>query len=38
VRQQAQRPLGEDIRGDPGDLAEQVIEPLGPAGQRLDHQ
>jgi len=22
--------LGEDLRGDPGDLAEQVIEPLGP--------
>jgi hypothetical protein len=30
--------LGEDIRGDPGDLAEQVIEPLRPAEQRLDHQ
>jgi hypothetical protein len=30
--------LGEDIRGDPGDLAEQVIEPLGPAEQPLDHQ
>jgi hypothetical protein len=30
--------LGEDVRGDPGDLAEQVIEPLRPAEQRLDHQ
>jgi hypothetical protein len=30
--------LGEDVRGDPGDLAGQVIEPLRPAGQRLDHQ
>jgi hypothetical protein len=32
------RALGEDIRGDPGDLAEQVIELLRPAGQRPDHQ
>jgi TraM recognition site of TraD and TraG len=30
--------LGEDVRGDPGDLAGQVIEPLRPAEQRLDHQ
>jgi len=30
--------LGEDVRGDPGDLAEQVIEPLGLAEQRLDHE
>ena len=30
--------LGKDVRGDPGDLAEQVIEPLRPAEQRLDHQ
>jgi hypothetical protein len=30
--------LGEDVRGDPGNLAEQVIEPLRPAVQRLDHE
>ena len=30
--------LGEDIRGDPGDLAEEVIDPLWPTEQRLDHQ
>ena len=27
-----------NIRGDPRDLAEQVIESLRPAEQRLDHQ
>jgi hypothetical protein len=31
-------PLGEDIRADSGDLAEQVIDPLWAAEQRLDHQ
>jgi hypothetical protein len=30
--------LGEDVRGDLGDLAEQVIEPLRPAEQRPGHQ
>src|SRR6266566_77446 len=28
--------LGEDVRGDPGDLAEQVIEPLRPAEQVIE--
>ena len=30
--------LGEDVAAIPGDLAEQVIEPLRPAEQRLDQQ
>jgi hypothetical protein len=29
--------LGEGVRGDPGDLAGRVIEPLRPAGQRPGH-
>jgi hypothetical protein len=38
VRLQSLEALGEDVSAIPADLAEQVIEPLRPAEQRLDQR